>query len=224
MSAADMVNVCPVCGAEEGLDVLLARMFADPEVRGLIADVLSASLPLGPDLVRYLRLHKPPKQRLRLATVRKLLAELVPDVQRAAIERHGRVWAVSPEGWRAALHAVFDNVERGSVTLPLEGNGYLYAVLTRMADRAEASDEKAHENSLRGRAYQAGGMAVGEAVEAPPPAHRHMAPEPEPETTDPEAAARAQAIRDQLRAELAAKRARQQGDAEPKTNEERTDA
>lgn len=207
MSAAHLVNVCPVCGAEESLDGLLARMIDDDEARGLIADVIAASLPLGQDVLRYLRLHKPAKQKLRMATARKVLAELVPDVQRAAIQRHGRTWLVTPESWHLALHAVFDNVERGAVTLPLEGNAYLYAVLTRMVDREEARQEKADEAALRGRAHQAGAVGVGEAL------HAEVAPtvsmrEPEPAVADPEAAATAARIKEELRERLASRQAR----------------
>ena len=81
------INTCPSCGAEESLDALLLRMIDDNTVRGLIADVLTASFPLGGIVVRYLRLHKPLKQQLRMEKVARLLAELVPDVQRNAIER-----------------------------------------------------------------------------------------------------------------------------------------
>lgn len=167
MSAAAFVSTCQVCGAEESLDGLLGR---------LIADVISMSLPLGKDVLRYLRLHKPAKQRLRMSTVRKVLAELVPDMQRSAIERHGRAWAMTNDSWKAALQAVFDNAERGALTLPLDGNGYLYAVITRMADRAEADAEKAHEDALRGRAHQGGSVDIGTALGAGQPAPAGAAP------------------------------------------------
>ena len=93
MSTATLTNTCSVCGAEESLDGLLLRMIDDDQVRRLIADVLTASLPLGGLVVRYLRLHKPAKQKLRMSIVGKLLAELVPDLQRNVIERTGRSWA-----------------------------------------------------------------------------------------------------------------------------------
>ena len=72
----------------------------------------------------------------------KLLGELVPDIQRTAIERNGRTWLVGHDAWRAALQAVFDAQEKGTLTLPLDGNGYLYATLMRMADRQEAAQER----------------------------------------------------------------------------------
>jgi|GEM_PF-1647897 len=145
MSVATLTNTCAACGAEESLDALLLRMIDDDQVRRLIADVLSTSLPLGGLMVRYLRLHKPAKQKLRMDKCAKVLAELVPDVQRTAIQRNGRTWAVSLDSWKAAFQAVFDAATKGTLTLPLEGNGYLYATLMRMADKTEGQQERQTE-------------------------------------------------------------------------------
>jgi len=149
--AALFINTCPSCGAEESLDALLLRMIDDDTVRRLIADVLTASFPLGGIVVRYLRLHKPLKQQLRMDKVARLLAELVPDVQRNAIERNGRNWLVSVDDWKGAFAAVFTAVEKGTLSLPLTGNGYLYSVLMRKSDRSEAEQEAQRELDKRVR-------------------------------------------------------------------------
>lgn len=149
--AALFINTCPSCGAEESLDALLLRMIDDDIVRRLIADVLTASFPLGGIVVRYLRLHKPLKQQLRMDKVARLLAELVPDVQRNAIERNGRNWLVSVDDWKGAFAAVFTAVEKGTLALPLTGNGYLYSVLMRKSDRSEAEQEAQREMDKRVR-------------------------------------------------------------------------
>lgn len=170
MSTANLMNTCQVCGAEESLDALILRMIDDDQVRRLIASVLTMSLPLGGQLVRYLRLHKPAKQKLRMDKLAKLLAELVPDIQRTAIERNGRLWVVGPDAWKAALQAVFDAHDKGTLTLPLEGNGYLYSVLMRLADKTEAQQERETE---AGRMHRHTGavtvkgqtMHVGQALE-----------------------------------------------------------
>lgn len=146
---AEFINQCSTCGAEESLDSLLLRMIDDDVVRGLIANVVTASLPLGGVVVRYLRLHKPPKQKLRMTAVAKLLQELVPDMQRSVIERNGRGWAVTAEDWKGAFQAVFDAVERGTLKTPLQGNGYLYTVLMRKSDKAEAVAESQQEQESR---------------------------------------------------------------------------
>lgn len=171
MSAATLTNTCAACGAEESLDALLLRMIDDDQVRRLIADVLTSSLPLGGLMVRYLRLHKPTKQKLRMDKCAKVLAELVPDVQRTAIQRNGRTWAVSLDSWKAAFQAVFDAATKGTLTLPLEGNGYLYATLMRMADKAEGQQERQTETDRANRVttntvtVKGQPMAIGAALE-----------------------------------------------------------
>ncbi len=154
MSAATFTSACTVCGAEESLDALLHRMIDDDTVRRLIAQVITDSIPLGSLVVRYLRLHKPAKQRLRMKIVAQLLAELVPDMQRRVIERAGRSWACDGNGWKAGLQAVFDAQDKGTLGLPLQGNGYLYQVLMNMADKIEAVAEKQTEQTRRAPARQ----------------------------------------------------------------------
>lgn len=149
MSTAPLTNTCPACGAQESLDALIQRMIEDDQVRRLIVSVLTMSLPLGSELVQYLRLHKPAHQKLRIKKLHKLLAELVPDIQRTAIERNGRTWLVGLEAWRAALQAVFVARDKGVLTLPLDGNGYLYATLMRMASQQEAVQEREAEANRR---------------------------------------------------------------------------
>lgn len=207
MSTADLINTCTVCGAEESLDALLLRMIDDDQVRRLIADVLTASLPLGGLVVRYLRLHKPPKQKLRMSVVGKLLAELVPDIQRNTITRTGRVWAVNAESWKAALQAVFDAHDKGTLAVPLQGNGYLYQVLMRMADREEAVQEKQVDASRRGRASEAGTQSVGEVLgKLHGPAAEAGAPPIPPRPVTPPAPKRDSPLVRQMKAELAAKK------------------
>ncbi len=172
---ADLVNTCPSCGAEESLDVMFSRMVDDDVVRRAIHDVVLKSLPLGAMLLRYIRLHKPPKQRLRMTRLRELLSELAGDMARNVIERHGRTWAVTNDDWRGAFDAVFAAVEKGTLQLPLQGNGYLYQVLSRKSDQLEAAQEEKREQERRtaGRAHSSAAPTnVGEllAAAAPPSA------------------------------------------------------
>lgn len=165
MSTPDLLHTCAACGAEESLDTLLMRMIDDDEVRRLIADVVTQSLPLGGLVVRYLRLHKPPKQRLRMGRVREVLAELVPDMQAERIRRKGREWAVPRATWRVALQAVFDAHDAGSLKTPLTSNAYLYEIAMRQADRAEAEAERERHQDSRSRAHTAGPGAVSDAIQ-----------------------------------------------------------
>lgn len=170
----ELKNTCAVCGAEESLDALIYRMINDDNARRLIAQVMTLSLPLGGMVVRYLRLHKPATQQLKMDKAAQLLAELVPDIQRQAIRRNGRTWAVGgPESWRLALEKVFDAAEKGKLDLPLTSNAYLYEVLMRMADKTEAAQEREYEAS-RARPPTAatvmvngqGAMPIGAALQA----------------------------------------------------------
>ena len=197
---ADLVNICPSCGAEESLDVMFSRMVDDDVVRRAIHDVVVKSLPLGAMLLRYIRLHKPPKQRLRMTRLRELLSELAGDMARNVIERHGRTWAVTNDDWRGAFDAVFAAVEKGTLQLPLQGNGYLYQVLSRKSDQVEAAQEAQREQDRRnaGRAHSsAAPTSVGELLAAAPavapsPAPRPAAPAPSPGTSPTVRAMRAQ--------------------------------
>ena len=148
-----LLNTCPVCGAEESLDAMLARMIDDATVRSLIADVVTRSMVLGGPVVRYLRLHKPPKHRLSTAKMRVVLAELVPAVVQGGFTRKGRDWAMGRDGWDAAFAAVFRAADEGKLDLPLTGNAYLFEVAMRLADKAESQQERGQEQALRSRAH-----------------------------------------------------------------------
>ncbi len=146
---AEFVNVCASCGAEESMDALLARMIDDDEARHLVADVVAMSLPLGREVLRYLRLHKPEKQRLRMSRAKTILGELVPDMMRTAVTRAGRTYLVTADDWRGGFEAVFMAVQRGTLAVPLAHNNYLYSVVLRASDRSEAQIEADRELQRR---------------------------------------------------------------------------
>lgn len=149
MSAANLTHTCAACGAEESLDSLLLRMLDDEQVRRLIADVVCKSLPVGGLVVRYLRLHKPAKHKLSIHRVAVVLGELVPAITAERITRKGRDWTVPDTTWKAAFSAVFDAHEKGMLTLPLDGNDYLFEIARRMSDRTEAGQERERETDRR---------------------------------------------------------------------------
>lgn len=146
---AEFINTCASCGAEESIDALLGRMIDDEEARHLVADVISMSLPVGRELLRYLRLFKPEKQRLRMSRAKTVLAELVPDIMATAITRGGRTFLVNVADWQAGFVAVFAAVDKGTLAVPLSHNNYLYTVVTRTVDRLEAQAEAEQELQRR---------------------------------------------------------------------------
>lgn len=207
MAALDsLTSTCATCGAEESLDALIHRMIDDEQVRRLIADIMSTSLPLGGLVLRYLRLHKPVKQKLRMDKVAKILSELLGDMQRNCIERKGREWHIDKEGWKMALESVFAAEQKGSLTLPLDGNAYLYEVVMRLSDKAESEAEKAAQTSSRGRAHQGGAKSIAELADAAltSPSEAMAAPATKPVIAPPRARTESPGVK-AMKAEMAAK-------------------
>lgn len=209
MSAASLTSTCAVCGAEESLDSIILRLIDDDQVRRLIADVMNKSLPLGGLVVRYLRLHKPAKQRLRMERVAQVLGELVPDLQRGFITRKHREWQAPAEAWKLALQSVFDAAEKRTLTLPLDGNAYLYEILMRMADKAEATAERDQQQAAKHRSTPPSPAAsVGAASAAMQPMHNAIAAEAAP--TRPSVAPGTSYTVRQMKAQLEARKRLQQ--------------
>lgn len=135
-------------------------MIDDDTTRRLIARVVMFSHPVGGQVIRYLRLHKPQHQRLRLDKVSAILEELVPAIVEGKISRNGREWSAPLDVWRAAFDAVFDAHLKGTLKAPLNGHGYLFEVLMRMADEHEAAAEKQREIERRHRVVPPGATAT----------------------------------------------------------------
>lgn len=144
-----LIYACASCGAEVSLDVVLARVLEDIETRGLVVDLVTASVPVGGMLARYMRLHKPARQLLTIARVRKLLEELVPEIRRGTLERDGRHIVATPQRWQYAFEQVFLAVDRGTLKLPLRNHNYLYSVLFNQAEAEAARQEERDEQDKR---------------------------------------------------------------------------
>lgn len=146
---------CSACQAEQSLEAMVGR---EADARALAA-FIEANVPLGAALVRYIGLFRPAKRRLSLARTVGLFEELRPDMQRGAITRKGRDWPAPLDLWRAAIDQVLANRDKGTLTLPLTGHGYLYEVLAGLADKAEATTEREHLEATRLRGTSAGAVA-----------------------------------------------------------------
>jgi len=192
---------CPSCHAEASLEVLVGR---EADARA-VAAFLAQHVALGDVLIRYVALFRPAKRRLGLARMCTLIEELMPDVQRGAIARKGRDWPVTPELWRAAIEQVLANRDKGTLTLPLTGHGYLYEVLQSLADKAEGAAEREAEAARRER-----GPAPGAAKSQPATAVSALlphsaAPVPPSYTAGPSRAARE--LQERIRAAIAGRAA-----------------
>ena len=152
MSALNLVATCAACGSEESLDSLLHRLIDEDTTRRILAEIVTLSLPLGGKVVRYIRLHKPAKHVLRVEKIG--AQELAPDLRRGVISFKSRDWAAPVQIWSDALDEVFRAQNTGTLNLPLQGNGYLYAVITRLSNSIEAGVERAREIERQQRAYR----------------------------------------------------------------------
>jgi len=182
---------CPSCGAEMDLDVLLAH----EDSRQALAQLAAVSLPLGKVVLQYLRLFKPASRAMSHSRTVKLITELLPDLQRGAIERKGREWDAPTEAWRIAIEHVLAMRDKGALTLPLTSHGYLYEVLAGMADKLEAQAERDTETQRRHRRSAGDAQPAAAALASEPAA-------PPPDYSKPSRYAQ------QLQAEIAARRSR----------------
>lgn len=172
---------CPVCGTE--LD--LAVLFSHEHDQRALARLASVSIPLGSRVLQYLALFTPPKQRLTAAKKIKLILQLLPDLEREAITWKGRDWAAPREAWAMAIDQMLAARDAQRLELPMKGHGYLYAILTGMADRFEGQAEQQREQELRTGPRAAtvnGPKSVADLVQAPAPA---AAPRPAPAAPAP---------------------------------------
>lgn len=165
---------CPVCSATVNFEQLLGRLESDRTFDRLIA----VSVPLGNLVLQYLTLFTPAKQKLTQTKKLKLVAQLLPDLERRAITHKGRDWEVPLVTWAAAIDQMLSARANDRLTLPMTGNGYLYSVLAALADRHEGAQEKRSEEERRTGprpATTSGPVAVAQAL-APTPRPMPAAP------------------------------------------------
>lgn len=121
-----MKTRCPCCGAENSLDALLAH----DEAREAVWAVAQIHGELGRLAVQYLALFRPSQTALTLGRMAKLLNELLPDIQRGAINRDRVEYIAPPEAWMYGFREMLAKRNAGSLKLPLKSHGYLYEVMS----------------------------------------------------------------------------------------------
>lgn len=159
---------CPVCGTELGLD----HLFVDADNRAAVARLIEVALPLGGRLLQYTRLFAPPKTRLTQRKQVRIILQLLPDLERCAITHRGRDWAMPLATWALGIDQMLTSRDAGKLDLPMKGHGYLYAILTSLADKAEAvtevQTEAAKRAPVQAASFQVRGqsMPMGQALAA----------------------------------------------------------
>ena len=122
-----MKTRCPCCGATMSLDALLAHDDARDVLRALVA--LGGEL--GKGAVLYAGMHRPGKSELSWGRLAKILGELLEAMQAGEITRNGQRYPAPQAAWLWAFAEMRKRRDAGSLTLPLNGHGYLYEVLSR---------------------------------------------------------------------------------------------
>lgn len=146
---------CPYCGGELSIE----QLFGHAQDHRAFTHLATISVPVGARVLTYLQLFAPPKNRLTIARKVKLIEQLLPDLQRQAINFNGRDWEAPLAAWAIAIDGMLVQRDAGKLRLPLTSHGYLYAVLQGMADKVERSDEQQLEKSRKHKA----GVATGSA-------------------------------------------------------------
>lgn len=136
-----MLTRCHACGATASLDVLVTN----EDTKHALNAVFALSGPLGKSTIRYLSLFRPAQRVLSHARMATLLGELLPFMEAGSIPRKGRDWPVAVADWVQAMELMLQARDAGKLTLPLTGHGYLFEVLTSLADRTERVQEEAVE-------------------------------------------------------------------------------
>ncbi len=135
-------GICPECG----LSAELAAFVTQGEHNIALAAALEIPALLGPRVVRYLGLHRPPSRALAGAKAVRLLTELRDAIVSGEIERKGVIRPAPITAWIVALDKV---LERPPSKLPLSGHGYLFEVVASEADRLDAEAERKREEAVR---------------------------------------------------------------------------
>ena len=139
-----MQITCPSCYARMPLDVAIN----DQETRRAVQVALELPGELGPLVLKYLSCFTPPKKSLAWSKAARLLSDLNTAVQDKKVRRQGRDWQISVDTWHAAITALLERRDQGKLTLPLKDHSYLFAIATEMANKQEATEERAAEKKI----------------------------------------------------------------------------
>ncbi|MGE4501958.1 MAG: hypothetical protein AB7D03_03710 [Thiomicrospira sp.] len=132
---------CPNCGHGAGL-LDFANEEAARQTVLLVADLPKS---LGRLSLRYIGLFKPTQNSLSWERSLKLLQSLKHDIDRAQIDRHGRIWPAPESHWVQAFNLVIEKAEAKTLKLPLKNHAYLYEIISSQQNAAEAHAEQAIE-------------------------------------------------------------------------------
>ena len=147
-----------------GTHLDLGHLLVDAENRSAFMRLMAVATPLAGYLEKYVYLFSPPKTSLTLRKQARIILQLLPDLERRAITHRGRDWAVPLKLWEAGIDQMLGLRDAGKLELPMTGHKYLYAILTSLADKAEASTEAQAEAAKRAPVQAASFQVRGQAM------------------------------------------------------------
>ncbi|RPE81828.1 hypothetical protein [Vulcaniibacterium tengchongense] len=156
-----MLGTCPHCAFQAEMEAF----FTDDEGKRLAAAVAELPPECGRAVLAYLRLFKPPKTGLRMARAVKLAREVADLIAAGTVckdERTGMRRPVAPAMWAQGIEQML--AQRDRLSLPLEGHGYLRAVVFSLADAADAAAERRREADARAGRH----LSAAPPLQAPP--------------------------------------------------------
>lgn len=135
-----LAGICPACGASAPLECFLE----DAAARALLASALALwPEPLRAGVPRYLGLFAPPKKRMALSKLQRVLAELVDLVRSGSVTRGGEVRPAPALAWGEGVLEVLAMQEQGTLQVPLGGHGLLSEIVHRRAGTRAAQAQAA---------------------------------------------------------------------------------
>lgn len=179
---------CAQCGGRTPVEMAVEHEGASH----VVARCMTSLGPVGVAMMSYLALHRPPQRFLTWEKVERVLTDLLDVYDAGVLVRDRQRHTLSDDMWLAALGAVRDAMP--TLSLPLDGHGYLYAILANLSQKAARTAELERAARLRGETPIGYSAAHAPAV-LPPPT------QPVP---DPAAAAPAVPMPDYVRVKLAA--------------------
>ncbi|MBZ9574388.1 hypothetical protein [Modicisalibacter sp. MOD 31.J] len=150
-------GICPECG----MNADLAAFVAQGENNQALAAALEIPSTLGPRVIRYLGLFRPPSRALAASKALRLLTELRDTIASGRIDRKGVSRPAPVSVWAAALDQL---LERPPSKLPLTGHGYLFEIVAGIADKVDAEQERQRETAARSGAKPAANVTPTTAV------------------------------------------------------------
>ena len=136
---------CPICGTE----LTIIQLFASETTQMAVSRMIAVGMPLGAKVLEYVTLFAPPKTRLTVPKQIKIMLQLLPDLERRAINHRGREWAAPLTSWAQAIDQMLASRDAGRLELPMSNHGYLYSIITGLADKVEARAETQAEADKR---------------------------------------------------------------------------